>query len=223
MIDMGLLTSSRFYEYVFYKECFPDPGVEDFAQSALPPWKPNAALEKFGDRKKSECRRMARRLLQGAQAYGHVSHHIYYNYQYYAEKTVLQYPEKEVFGIRTEHENDDMKALDLLIGGSAKFDATEKVSHGSEKYHPSPISTEAYHKLCCVLNDEIEAYLYLLNRTANLDDAAKQEAEDSLRQSCGVETSWSTWKEDVCLPRLQEAEELTEWPPKPAGSMTSDA
>lgn len=212
MLEMGLVSQPRFMEYVFYRDCFPEAGVEDFAQSVLPTWKPNAAFAKFRERKTRECRRMARRVAQG-HPHAHVSNHMQFNYQYYAEKTVFKYPEKEVFGVRTEHENDDMKALDLLIGGSAKFDSIEKYSHGSEIYMPSPISIEAYHKLCCVLSDEIEVYLHILNRASNLDQAAKQQSEDSLREKCGVQTSWSTWKDDICQPRLHEAEEQTVWPP----------
>lgn len=206
MIEMGLLSKPKFLEYRFYEVCFPEPGAEDFAQALLPPWQSTEAFEKIGDKKKYECRRMARRVARGDPV-GHVSKHMKFNYNYYAWKSLLQFPEKEVLAVRTEQEWEDLIHLDKFIGGSGQFKrAGRKHSWGSSNYLPSPVSTEAYHKLCCVLKDEIGMYLYILNQASNLDEAARKESEDSLREKCGVQVPWSTWRDEHCQPILDEAE-----------------
>jgi hypothetical protein len=58
---------------------------------------------------------------------------------YYTALTLWKYPDKEVFGIRTEHELDDMVAVDKLVGGSGEFINRGKQSHVSEHYLPSSL------------------------------------------------------------------------------------
>lgn len=104
------------------------------------------------------------------------------------------FPDKEVFGVRTENELEDIKALDRLLGGNGNLRENTEVSHGSETYIPSPLSASAYQKLCCVLELEIEIYEDLLMRVINLDDKAKKEAMDKVKEKCGVTTPWPQWR-----------------------------
>ena len=78
------------------------------------------------------------------------------------------------------------------IGGTGKFNFQGKlVSHGSESYLPSPLTTEAYQKLCCVLHQEIANYQELLQRVQNLNDTAKEDCMAKVRESCGIDPSES--------------------------------
>jgi len=155
----------------------------------------------------ARCRIYARQLLQGRHNAG-INVHFQYNYAYYALHTFWKYPDKEVFVIRTEHEWDDMVNLDKQIGGSGNYSAewNRKESHGSEKYHKQDLTTTAYHKLCCVLENELEIYLDIVKRAENLSDQDKSQAEEDLRQKCGIGPSWLQWK-TLCHQQVQ----ATEW------------
>ena len=136
---------------------------------------------------------MAREMVQGYGTYGS-GPHMLYNYAYYAQRSVWKYPDKEVFGVRTEYEMEDIKALDALLGGNGNFRENIEVSHGSETYVASPLSQSAYKKLCCVLEWEIEIYEDLVMRVVNLDEKAKRDAMDSVREKCGITTTWAQWR-----------------------------
>ena len=109
------------------------------------------------------------------------------------------YPEKEVFGIRTEYEWDDIKALDRAIGGSGTVRNEGKaVSHGSEHFEQAPLTEQAYHKLCCVLHDEIALYFDILKRAVNLNKAAVDDAIDGVLRKCGILKieAFVTWQQE---------------------------
>mgnify|MGYP005841851269 CR=1 FL=1 len=155
-----------------------------------------------------QCRKLARDMLQKKakemSGLSLAAPHLHYNYEYYASKSIWKYPDKEVFGIRTEHEWEDMVELDKRMGGTGNFSNEGKsISHGSEKYHPSPVSTEAYQKLCCVLEQEIEIYMDIMDRVDNLNEEQKQEGIEKLRVKCQVDVSWAKWR-NGCRKRLEE-------------------
>lgn len=188
-------------EYLAYTTCFPSPGMEDFAQSTMSPWRNNTHFDTLSSNEQRMCRRLARRMLEG-KGPNTPNPHMWYNYFFYHNKTVARYPEKEMFGVRTTHEWEDIIALDKAVGGTAEFRKKgHAASHGSEKYYPSPLSEEAYHKLCCVLNDEIALYEDLIHRVLNFDDTVKQECIDEVRQKCGITMSWDDWRQQ-CRTRL---------------------
>ena len=172
--------------------CFPSPAMEDFAQALMKPWTKTRAWKNLSLSERRQCRYLAREMVQGYGSFGSAPHMLY-NYAYYAQRSIWKYPDKEVFALRTEH-REDMVALDKLLGGNGEFEQDREVSHGSEGYVPSPLSTEAYQKLCCVLETEIEVYQDILERARNLDATAKQESLDSLREKCGITTSWTEWR-----------------------------
>lgn len=180
---------------IFYK-CFPSPAMEDFAQSLLKPWKRNQNKD-WGDSlsmdERRNCRYLAREMVQGYGTYGS-GPHMLYNYAYYAHHSVWQYPDKEVFGIRTEHEWEDTVELDRLLGGNGNLKENREVSHGSESLLSSPLSTEAYQKICCALETEIEVYQDILQRVVNLNARAKRESMETIKTKCGVVTTWTEWR-----------------------------
>jgi hypothetical protein len=167
--------------------------MEDFAQSLMRPWNPDQLPRNLSKEERRHCRYLAREFVQGYGTYGS-GPHMLYNFAYYAQRTVWKYPEKEVFGVRTEKESEDIKSLDALLGGNGNLRENTDVSHGSETYVASPLSSEAYQKLCCVLELEIEVYEDLLMRVINLDAQAKNDAMDSIKEKCGITTSWTQWR-----------------------------
>ena len=197
--------------YKLFVKCFPSPGIEDFAQAALPPYDtPNEHfIDTFlGEDEQCECRQHARMTAQGNPSHWAILH-LQYNYKYYAEKTYYKYPEKEVFAVRTENQYDDLVALDKLLGGNGTFIEKPDLhdTHGSEGYQPSPVSTEAYQKLCCVLEDEIAIYLDTFQRALNLGLAEYEETEAMLKQKCGLSPgqTWTNWRA-ACRAKLEASE-----------------
>ncbi|CAB9504913.1 expressed unknown protein [Seminavis robusta] len=195
---------------VFFKFCFPYAAAEEFAQSVMSPWKadpthPNttvpSSLATKSRREQMDCRKKARGAADGT--FKTDSFHLEFNYRYYASSTAYAFPGKEVLAIRTENQWEDIQHLaNNYLGGNTTFNNTKAVSHGSEKYHPSPITQEAYRKLCFVLEGEIEIYLDLLNRAQNLSEGAKKETDWNLREKCGVKLGWIEWKRH-CKIKLQ--------------------
>ena len=193
--DQGLIQNKLYFE------CFPSPAMEDFAQSLLSPWSRGNLNASLTLEQRRECRYLAREMVQGHGTMGSAPHMLY-NYGYYMERSVWKYPTKEVFGIRTEHESDDIRALDELLGGNGNLRENTEVSHGSEGYASSPLTAEAYQKLCCVLEMEIAIYEELLERVVNLDRTSKLKDLSNLRDKCGITTSWTEWR-FVCQKKLR--------------------
>lgn len=188
-------------EYQLYRTCFPSPAMEAFAQSVKSPWSVRQFSPTTSVADMLRCRKLARDLVDGTFL-TNAAPHMHYNYKYYTHKTLQKFPEKEVLAIRTEHEWDDLMALDRQLGGSGNYRRKENVSHGSEHYNLSPLSTQAYQKLCCVLEKEIDIYILILERSINLEESAKQESIQVLRDKCGV-TSWSQWR-TTCRAELEK-------------------
>lgn len=217
-------------EYRIYNTCFPNGEVELFAQSTMSPFPGDGAYSEStttnnsnlteseavaeeakvettesAPKRAASCRTLANNLARGLGP-RLPGPHMYYNYEYYFNHTILTYPEKEVLGIRTEYEWEDIKALDLAIGGTGKFKREGKaISHGSEHYEPAPITEQAYHKLCCVLHDEIVLYFDILKRAVNLNETAKDDAIDTVFRKCGIheKESLNAWQQD-CHDHLEQ-------------------
>lgn len=196
--NMQSNTNSRIYS--IYNTCFPLPAMEDFAQNSLPPYTHN--LTGMSSKKQDFCRHIAYNMVAG-NGPPKPAPHMWYNYEYYLKYTMQAFPDREVFAARTEHEWDDLIDLDLAIGGEGQFHkAGDAMSHGSDMYAPSPLSTEAYQKLCCVLEKEISSYETILNLAQNLNETQIQESMDSVKQKCGIAGSWQEWREE-CKLRLK--------------------
>ncbi|CAB9500674.1 expressed unknown protein [Seminavis robusta] len=204
LLKEGLLETRAGFK--IFKQCFPDPAMEDFAQILMNPYKASRHMQTLPNREIRECHRIARGLLAGI-AMDNIIPHMQYTYRHYFSNTILLYPEKEVFGIRTEHQFADMELVDKWVGGKGKaWNRDNPFTHGSQHFAPSPLSVEATNKLCCTLSSEIEVYLDIFDKAINLDLAAKREAEDRLRQQCGLSTdvSWREWQ-TLCEIGLSES------------------
>jgi len=121
--------------------------------------------------------------------------HVWFNIRRYANRTVAVYPDKDVLVVRTERMWDDLKELDIYLGGKGVFGELEglRVTHGSERWNSTrPTLTDAEARLlCCRLRDEMAVYRDLVGRAINLKDNAKEDTLNGAVKRCGA----STWTE----------------------------
>jgi hypothetical protein len=196
--------------------------MEHFAQSVSSPWIGIAYWQKsnFTKARRMKCRHLAKQLVSGSHENHNpddrpTPHMSPFNYEYYAKRSIWQFPRKEVFVIRTEQEWQDMLDLDYMLGGSGNFVAKKghkkkTIKHGSDKYYKSPLSEQSYHKLCCVLEHEIEIYKDILDQATNLSPAAKEATLKDLKDKCGITTtasSWAAWR-TTCRERLKRDDDI---------------
>ena len=166
----------------FFQQCFPT--VQDWAMGSTA--------------RSSNCKTLASQTYDGTLSEKDVplAAHMIANLQHYVEKTVKKNPNAEILVVRTNSLWQDLKDLDIWLGGKGTFGTSEgsAVTHGSENYnHHSPdLTEEATTQLCCALKSEIEWYRTLVQRAANLVDKKTELARSVER--CGVK-SWEELQE----------------------------
>lgn len=152
--------------------------LEMLAQSSMGPWSNTST---------PACRKVARKVVQG---HGHKFYtgHLHFNYEYYANKTIHRYPNKEVFVVRTDREIQDVEDLDRKLGGSGNLHGSVSIqTFGSESYkNKMALSKSGYQKLCCVLEKELAIYESLIERAKNLDRDEKERTVAEVHRSCGI-------------------------------------
>ena len=131
--------------------------------------------------------------------------HCYGNYDKYTKYTLQQYPDKEVFAIRTEQLWNDTHNLNVALGG--REDAFEHITnhrftHGSQAYQVSVGLTKlGKATICCFIYEEIALYEQIIKRAVNLLEDEKNEALASLYEDCGItnrddgDFRWNVWAE----------------------------
>lgn len=197
LVEKNMLEDGT-HGHLLFKKCFPSPGMEEFAQAVMPPYK-NTAPEhwnEFTDDEIVACRKAARDMVAGTPNSG-VDPHMQFNYGHFSDNVYRKYPDKEIFALRTEQIMQDMKRLDRLIGGQGDFkEESAFYRHGSENYKPSPLSDSSLHKLCCVLEKELNVYYEIFNLAKNLDADDRGEANFRGRSTCGLwdGEAWISWR-----------------------------
>lgn len=189
-------------QYSFYSKCFPqvDP-PEIFAQAVTSPWINISGEERLVntiEQQHHDCRWMAREAVTGKNTdLTPLAPHMHYNYEFYAEQSLWKYPGHEVFVLRAEHEHSDLASLEALLIDSAKEDPSkfQPIPDGKPVVTPE-VSTQAYGKLCCVLEKEIDIYESILRKAINFPLYVKDDTMENLRQKCGLpeELGWSEWR-----------------------------
>ena len=110
-----------------------------------------------------------------------------------------------------ERELYDMIQLDRALGGMGQFQTKEPAGPLPEQFFaPSPLTEEAYGKLCCVLEQEIKAYLDILHKTTNLNLNEKAQEQIAIREQCGLQRQnlkWDDWRTQ-CRLKMEEAMKL---------------
>ena len=159
----------------FFQQCFPTS--DDWA----------VALTS----KTSNCTKLANEVISEKFTDPRAAH-MTANFQHYTAQTIRGFPGKEVLVVRIEHMWDDLQTLDQQLGGTGNFGERfgTKVSHGSERFQASSLSTISTQALCCALQREIEIYRDLLFAAANLNENDKQSTWEAAVKRCG----WNSWE-----------------------------
>ena len=95
---------------------------------------------------------------------------------------------KTIFVLRTEHLEQDLAKIDLMLGGDGSSEA--KVLHKNEWNKDNgmaPNKTLSPHgrsNLCKALCDEIQIYKMLLHLAVNIDPVSEKQSLDELLLSC---------------------------------------
>ena len=151
-----------------------------------------------------ECVDLGQQVLEGRIS-GRGFKHISYNMHYYTNLTIDQFPSKKILVVRTESLWDDLKDLDVQLGGNGTFGDMEgtKDTHGSEKYRKSndTLSVADYGLLCCGLRDEMNIYRHLLELAVNLNAASKEATITNTAKRCGF-SSWNEMADECTRQRI---------------------
>lgn len=181
-------------QYNFYTNCFPNVAPEEFSQAVKSPWGNNGTVPIITsiDQQRSDCRWLAKQVVSGDNHLIALAPHMRYNYQYYWQQLAANAAvKKEVLAIRSEQEDQDLALLHRLMGGDPRMDLPTVSESNTAPF----VTPQAYQKLCCVLQEEIQMYETILNQAANLPEYAKRETIEDLRQKCGsATTGWDAWR-----------------------------
>jgi len=147
----------------------------------------------------TKCQHMAITVLEGRDPrVKHMNVHLRDNYQFYHERTLGLYANKEVLVVRTEHLWEDMIHLDVSMGGSGQFakqgnvanqyrkGSAGKKQRGSQQQDAAP-TTQQYRNLCCILYKDIQVYQDVLNLAVNLKEHDKLESMQDVWGTCNID------------------------------------
>lgn len=125
---------------------------------------------------------------------------LYSNYEYYVKYSIDRTPQYEVFAARTEHLQEDLTNIDVLIGGDgvvrqigARNTNTHRIDNNltdaqtNKKIPVHLLQSPENHRLCCILYREMDAYQKIILRALNLDKSDKKESLGEIMEACGAE------------------------------------
>ncbi len=169
---------------VFFNQCFPTQKELPFIDGNL-----TGSNIHLSD----NCLLLAKEVINGEHRLKGFKH-MFYNMHHYTKATIDKHPERSVIVIRTESLWQDLKDLDIRLGGNGNFGAIEgtRDSHGSEQYKKSnaTFSVTDYGRLCCVIQKEMNIYRRLVELAVNLDEAETEATISRTASKCGFE-SWN--------------------------------
>lgn len=140
------------------------------------------------------CSKIAWRTILGEAP---TSNHLFYNHGHYWNETVMKYPDKEIWVIRTESLWNDIQQINQLLSSEAQIPSSNaapqsrsgtwrNVTHGSETYkqQDSYLSDWAIRALCCALDQEFHIYIDLIQNATNLLPHQKETTISTLLNQC---------------------------------------
>lgn len=191
---LDLLTRRQQNAKEFFFECF--PGAEDLAQALA---EVDGAKTNTSTAVSSKCHVMVveaiaahfsdKNFLRPFYMQDYINHIAESNYRFYFNKSLGQWPEKEVLAVRTYHLWDDMIALEKWLGGNGDLHGCAGMyhTHGAENIiDKGPVSPSGYKLFCCALQEEMLIYYELLLRSANLSPSDKEETWSKDLEKCGA-------------------------------------
>ncbi|KAL7561214.1 hypothetical protein ACA910_004138 [Epithemia clementina (nom. ined.)] len=119
--------------------------------------------------------------------------HFVMNYYYYTQRTIGLNQNASILVLRTESLWQDLKELDIFLGGSGQFQNEGlRVTHNSERFiDKAALSVHASRVWCCVLQNELRLYRTIIELAANLDAMEKARTLQYTAQYC----HWDSWDE----------------------------
>jgi hypothetical protein len=178
----------------FYGDCFPT--VNDLfrliaPRESVPQPKGSRDFNGTIDR----CSHLAVDALQGRGPEG-PTNHLYFNYYYLANQTIMRHPDKEVMVVRLEFLWKDLQSVEIILGGNPRRHFQGEgpiITHGSEKFpYQAELDETAIRLgvplLCCVIYSEIHTYLYLLSNSVNLKKSQKEHSIRQILTKCEAKT-----------------------------------
>mmetsp|Transcript_36318 Transcript_36318/g.72294 ORF Transcript_36318/g.72294 Transcript_36318/m.72294 type:complete len:352 (+) Transcript_36318:94-1149(+) len=170
----------------FYQTCFPD--INDLGRSIVKPTT-NGSID---------CSDLGIETVQGNGPEG-PSNHMHYNYFYYFNRTLHQYPNRIILAVRQERLWEDLRSVEKFLGGDAQRpfqDQGPTITHGSEKFrYRASLDPDLVPPLCCTIIQEVKTYKYLLEEAVNLESSQKSISIMALLKKCQIH-NWNQWIED---------------------------
>jgi hypothetical protein len=186
----------------FFERCFPT--IEDLAESFAIHSKTTIETTKTdvnaANSNQTSCNDLAYELFQSGEKNENViAIDAASNFRYYHNKTLLKYPEKEVWVVRSENVLEDLDALEVLLGGvEGQYDLeyAAKLTHPIEEFMRKQTVPERVTKLlCCALRDEFVVVNDVLHRAANFNNVLKYQAWSETLHECGF-GSWVDFQKE---------------------------
>ena len=185
---------------IFYKRCFPDMETLSTVLGnystphiiSIPHFENETRVDEY------DCFQNGKDVLEGI---GEVVYngHLRKNYDFYMKQTIDIFPWNEVFVVRTEEFEHDLKTLNAALYDahatalnythkSSALDHMTKQTHGSETYK---VKTNLYKKgkmvICCYLSKENQIFENLVRSASNLGMLEKDVYMNNLYDDCGID------------------------------------
>jgi hypothetical protein len=113
---------------------------------------------------------------------------MHFNYFYYVNQTIAQFPERKILIIRQEAIWADLRSVEGYLGGDPRRKFEEEgpvITHGSERFrYRARLDPTLVSRLCCAIPKEISTYMHLVKQAVNLEVRQKEYSLKALFQRC---------------------------------------
>ena len=124
------------------------------------------------------------------------SNHMHYNYFYYVNRTIHQYPDRTILAVRQERLWEDLRSVEKFLGGDGRRPFQHQgptITHGSERFrYRASLNPDLVPHLCCTISQEVKTYKYLLEGAVNLEPREKSISIVALLEKCQIQ-DWNQW------------------------------
>jgi hypothetical protein len=163
----------------FFHVCFNQ--VDDVIRSLQVPTSVNG----------TDCSALALDAVRGHGPEG-PSNHLFFNYHFYANRSIIPHANKDVMVIRQEMIWEDLRRIEGLLGGNHRrpFETDGPiVTHGSELFpYKAKLSNTLIPNLCCAIENEITVYVDLIRRALNMAREEKVFSTNKLFRKCAADS-----------------------------------
>jgi hypothetical protein len=124
------------------------------------------------------------------------SNHMHYNYFYYVNRTIHQYPKRIVLVVRQEKLWEDLRSVEKYLGGDGQRPFQHQgptITHGSERFrYRASLDLALIRHICCTISQEIKTYKHILEEAVNLESRQKDMSIKALLERCHIQ-NWNQW------------------------------